>query len=208
MAMWDGIENAGWGEHWDYAPRNLIDGVPLSIFGQTETTDDSFVSYAKSWYYTAMPVAFKDALNGRDFTVEIVFDSELTSNNGIFSVGGTSRRAIWIYGNGIYQVSTVNVMATWYTQGITPAYSTLGMSFVSVTGGSTWMLVCGDQIFTGQYGSLTSVSDGDIYIGGLGGSAQWPGAPKKFYCVRLYSRNLSLREILFNRQIDKARFGL
>lgn len=205
VAMWDGIENAGWGTHSNNSPIDLIAGIQLSRNDSgTIISDDSFTTPAGTYYYADIP-DFKTAVNSKDFTCEIVMSGLRAANNGIFSI---AERGLWIYGNGNYNVSTVNIMATAYTQGVNPNFTSDGRFSFAVAGGQSPAVYIGGQTKSASYGSLSSFSVNRVYIGGMNGNNVFSPASKTFYCVRLYERTLSAQEIAANYAIDKERFGL
>lgn len=205
VAMWDGIENAGWGTHDSNAPINLIDGVRLRTSGTTSVSDNAFNTEASSWYIADVS-GFKDALNNKSFTFESVLSNERISNNGIFSIGN---RGLWIYANRTYNVGTVNAMTTSFSIGIFPTYQTDGVYSVNVTGNSSSLkAIVGGNEYSGGYGTLASISTDTCYIGGLNSITDLSSGKKSFRCIRLYSRALTAAEIAANYAVDKARFNL
>lgn len=205
VAMWDGVENAGWGTHDSNAPINLIDGVRLRTRGTTSVSDNAFNTEASSWYIADVS-GFKDALNNKNFTFESVLSNERASNNGTFSIGN---RGLWIYANGTYNVGTVNAMTTLYSTGISPTYQTDGVYSVNVTGNSSSLkAIVGGNEYSGNYGTLASISTDTCYIGGMNSNSGFSSGKKSFRCIRLYNRALSSEEIAWNYEIDKRRFNL
>ena len=204
VAMWDGIENAGWGRHSNDAPVDLINGVKLTAIGSPVITDTTFDTPKGACYYADIK-DFRDAVKAKRFTFESVMSCNRGPNNGIFSIGD---RGIWIYGNRDYNVSTVNVLASNYTQAINPYYLDDGVFRISVVGDTAPKVIIGTTEYSGHYGTITSISETRCYIGGLNGSDQFSPALKSFRNIRLYSRALTADEIAHNYAIDKVRFGL
>ena len=205
IAMVDGIENAGWGQHSNTSPVDLINGVKLTAIGSPVITDTTFDT-PKGAYYYADITNFRDAVAAKRFTFESVMSCCKANNNGIFSIGN---RGIWIYGNANYNVSMVNVLATNYTQGINPKYLDDGVFRISVVGDNTApKVIIGTTEYDGYYGTLTSISETRCFIGGMFGSVSFSPELKSFRNIRLYSRALTTDEIAANYAIDKARFNL
>lgn len=207
IAMWDGTENAGWGQHSNAAPVDLINGVQLTAFGSPVITDTTFDTPPGANYYADIS-AFKDAVNNINFTFETVLSGARAGNNGVFSMGSTGSRALWIYGNGAYNISTVNIMATSYLQAISPKYQNDETFRLSVVGGATPLVLIGTTEYHGTYGTLTSNARDRVYIGALEANGAYSSAFKSFRNIRLYSRALTADEIAHNYAIDKERFNL
>ena len=205
IAMWDGIENAGWGLHSNAEPVDLINGVKLIAIGSPVITDTTFDT-PKGAYYYADITDFRDAVAAKRFTFESVMSCVRVANNGIFSIGN---RGIWIYGNINYNVSTVNVNAVNYTQAINPNYLDDGVFRISIVGDNTApKVIIGTTEYSGYYGTLTSFPETRCYIGGMYDTVVFSSALKSFHNIRLYSRALTADEIAANYAIDKARFNL
>ena len=205
ITMWDGVENAGWGQHSNDAPVDLINGVKLTAIGSPVITDTTFDT-PKGAYYYADITDFRDAIAAKRFTFESVMSCVRANNNGIFSIGN---RGIWIYANIKHNVSTVNVLAVSYTQGIYPDYLDDGVFRISVVGDNTApKVIIGTTEYPGSYGTMTSISETRCTIGGLNSTDAFSFALKSFRNIRLYSRALTAEEIAHNYEIDKARFNL
>ena len=204
IAMWDGIENAGWGKHSNAAPVDLINGVKLTAIGSPVITDITFDTPTGAYYYADIK-DFRDAVAAKRFTFESVMSCVRANNNGIFSIGD---RGIWIYGNIDYNVSTVNVNAVNYTQAIIPYYLNDGVFRISVVGDTAPKVIIGTTEYSGYYGTLTSISETRCYIGGMQNISLFSAALKSFRNIRLYSRALTADEIAANYAIDKARFNI
>lgn len=204
IAMWDGIENAGWGTHDANAPVDLVTNTRLKTVGGVLTTDTTFDAPAGAYYYTNVE-EFRQALNARDFTFETVVRAEKGSNNGIVSIDS---RGLWIYASIDYNVSTVNCMAKSYAQGASPRFRNEGMFSICVVGRQTPSLFLNGIEYQFSYGDLDEAKNNTFFIGGMNGIAVFASALKKFGNVRLYSRALTADEISHNYAVDKARFKL
>ncbi|MBQ4198816.1 MAG: hypothetical protein II649_02920 [Kiritimatiellae bacterium] len=207
IAMWDGIENAGWGVHSDSLPIDLIGGVSLSSAGGIIIGNDSFTAPSSKWLYADIP-QFVAAVNNKNFACEIILSGERGANNGIFGLGNTNDRGIWIYGNANYNISTVNIMATGYLEAINPFFASNDRFSISVVGGTSPVVYINNNGTTASYGSLTSLIPNPVCIGNIGRNSSFSSAAKTFYSVRLYNRALTADEIAHNSAIDKARFNL
>ena len=204
VAMWDGIENAGWGKHSNAAPVDLVNGVKLTAFGSPVITDITFDTPKGAFYYADI-ADFRDAVNAKRFTFESVMSCDRAENNGIFSIGN---RGIWIFANNKYNVYAVNVLAANHRQAINPNYLDDGVFRISVVGDTAPKVIIGTTEYSFSYGTLTSISETRCYIGGLNRVIDFSPALKSFRNIRLYSRAMTAEEIAHNYAIDKARFGL
>ena len=205
VAMWDGIENAGWGKHSNAAPVDLVNGVKLTAIGSPVITDTTFDTPNGAYYYADIKKDFRDAVVAKRFTFESVMSCVRASNNGIFSIGD---RGIWIYASQNYNISTVNVLSVNYNQSINPKYIDDGVFRISVVGDTAPKVIIGTTEYSGYYGTLTSFSETRCYIGGMNNVSALSPALKSFRNIRLYSRALTADEIDANYAIDKARFKL
>lgn len=215
VAMWDGIENAGWGVHdanatvwkdltgngWDFPAANLIfhdDRVEaLANVGSVKSSAD-----------------FWDWAGG---TFDGTFERPTTTapNNGFFQLGRV--------GIGGINHSAVNG-CIWYTS----ASATNWKCLYPFSGGSNPGARAFEKAhrafasdFTSLYTNQKYYQNGIRYTGyfepwstNIAHSALTPtlyvgnaGTPK-FYGIRLYSRALSADEIAHNYEIDKIRFNL
>lgn len=200
VAMWSGMENAGWGQHDNGAPVNLITGIRLNTVGSTITTATTFDAPQGAYYYS-VEEAFRLALNNKDFTLEIVASAAKDSNNGIFSIGN---RGIWVYASRTNNVSTINCLAVNYQEGKSTNYNNDGIFRLTIVGGSRPKIYLDDVEYQFDYGTLSSVPQNQIYIGTMNGQGVFTTAIKKFCNVRLYVRNLTAAEIAANSVVDKA----
>lgn len=211
IAMWDGIENAGWGVHDD----NLSDWISLVGNGETILLQNHFVysfdsnslvttgAAGTNTQYRTVPV-IADLLNTSEWTVEVMAQCYRTYIALI-------RTYPW-GGGGSFVVERGNNVVYLMATGIT------GNKFLSGTGDAT----------TGYMTSYTlRYKDNVLYLDWMvvgesdarHDTSEWTkpalkttnysiGQNSKYHFIRLYSRALTDAEIAANYAIDKARFNL
>lgn len=206
VAMWDGIENAGWGQHEEspHSPVNLIDGQSLSINGDVEIGSNYFKFGAGKWGYSTIS-DFASAVASKSFTVEIVAKNDKVSNAGIVSIGS---RGVWLYADSSNNIQTLNILSSTYTPSPSIQFKSSDVWHATIQGGTTPQIIVNDRTISAQYGTQTSVSSSVFYIGSLQGNSSWSNGNMWCSSVRLYSRNLTASEIAHNYNIDKWRFNL
>jgi hypothetical protein len=214
IAMWDGIENAGYGEH-DDAARRWVDlspnGYDLVTYNGnpiTEVGDSYFDLSCTKVIYMRNPTAVKNAV-----TIEAIFmpfESQSaniiglmaeyraptitlrSANEGLMiplDYSGTSSKGIEV---NVDEVNAVAVINTW---GRTARGYRNGIAFEKSYTSS-------DNI--GWSYNYTSY----LALGYL--STGWSALPYvgRVYAIRVYNRALTGKEIRYNYLIDKMRFGL
>jgi hypothetical protein len=204
VAIWDGIENAGWGQHDEspHLPVNLVDGQPLSINGDVEIGSNYFKFGAGKWGYSTIP-DFASAVASKSFTVEIVAKNDKVSNAGIISIGS---RGVWLYADSSNNIRTLNILSSTYTPSPDIRFKSSDIWRATIQGGATPQIIINDRTMSAQYGTQTSVSSSVFYIGSLQGTPNWSNGTMWCSSVRLYSRNLTASEKAANDAIDNARF--
>lgn len=210
IAMWDGIENTGWGVHDQYANvwKDLVGGLILKREkGENVWNNDSAVFDGNN--QNVMSVNFstlRTAVYGGNVTIESVFhptDSTFTGNNGLMGYGEDTSRAIWIWGtkcNFTYRKSNnLNVGAisndadnqmTFSSEGVYKA----GVRLSNVIQGTA--SDDSDNLIVGRI---------PYYYSNVGSYNAFRGLIKS---LRFYDRALTQSEIAANYAIDKARFNL
>ena len=210
IAMWDGIENAGWGVHDPNATvwKDLVKGLILKrTNGENVWNDDSAVFDGNN--NNVMSVNFsilRDAVYGGSLTIESVFhptDSTFKGNNALMSYGGDTSRAIWIWGtdcNFTYRKSNnknagaisndADNQMTFSSEGVYKA----GVRLSNVIQGTA--SDSDDNLIVGRI---------PFYYTQIGNYNAFRGLIKS---LRFYNRAISSAEIVANYAIDKARFNL
>lgn len=199
IAIWDGIENAGWGVHEDSPSRwiDLIGGNDLTllqgvVFGSNFVTTDN--SFSSSYY---------GAVNQRiEFlTIEFVFETESSSQQYIQM--------------DLYRRSSVGVWDTYIGVGLWKAVS-YGRSTVGERiSASVFYPTFSDNVpihayVNGEVLPFVNVNFSKPYSVAwtIGGTAYGNPFIGKIFCVRLYDRELSDSERIHNLKVDEGRFGL
>ena len=200
IAMWDGIENAGWGIHDSSAAtwKDLVGGNDLVLKNTAHFDENSLVSAdrdkltalcsSKLPYASIEVCGFVD--ESRNSSALVCFGNSVDVNR-MFSC---SKQSMQTYnGNHMLKLTTpVDPKCTWagvhdgnrhdaYVRGEL-ATGTIRDNYWSVTD------------------SLFGLSGSDLY-------ASWTFVGS-YYSVRLYSRALTAEELAHNYAIDKARFGI
>jgi len=211
VALFDGIENAGWGVH-DNTTQTWIDlmGNELPItpnfggsngFYWTETGVYNFVYRAQQ----ASSVSRDYSANG--VTLEIVSEGGVFRGHNNFyqdsfiKCGGIQSNNYYLFGsfgqnsNAIYAANIYNISG-----------KSKSMSMVIATSGD------GNVFFNGSYTGAMNASAKTLLLSGSGriaiGNNNGNYHHQIFNSIRLYSRALSADEIAHNYAIDKARFNL
>lgn len=215
IAMWDGIENAGWGVHdpnatvWKDLIGNLdATAINSPIFGDNHTDTSNG--------YWSLPSSIREIVETQRLTAEAVFRPSTSSaanidNQGIVGIG--DKRSLWLFfGNPPlsntttlnWQVRQSNFVRVWYDRGVfgTDVHSSSIVIDNSVCNAYLDSTLC---TITPDVAAGSSTSTIGFYIGRIYGYHRFFG---KTYSVRLYSRALAAEEIAHNYAIDMARFNL
>lgn len=194
VAMWDGIENAGWGVHDAAATswKNLVTDADFPLVGNAAFNESCLVCDAQSdgctigtWEYQTIEVV----CTRRGGTYAVVTPYSQVNN---------VRNVIFVSGFGYCGNNYGKVVS--FTNYQSPHN-------VAFTFGDEY-LAYGDGVLStsGNYNDWWTVATGVINygIGGLVGRA----GIGDYYAVRLYSRALTAAELAANYAIDKSRFNL
>ena len=208
VAMWDGIENAGWGVH----DPNATEWVDLTGSGNTLVRYNT--SFTPSWGDNCM--AFDGAMRtmkcdvtgvGANFAVEVISLGFDFSNGYPTSF---SNRLLTNDPKMIYlQRGCWNTFGA--VRGSAVPENIIAAQAISVYGASLSMYNNGILDKTGAWASqyAETVFPNHVMIGN---TYQYDYSSAHFngyiYCVRLYSRALTADEIAHNYKIDKERFNL
>lgn len=215
IAMFDGIENAGWGIHDKEATTwiELIHGYNAISSGASGTfsiTNDSYVFH----------VDYR--MTGSGVLIASLGDSaaEVRQIEVVFSkTGDRAASALCLNGVGNRNFMCGNIDGNVYAVVGFSQYGDSGLSneeihsySTSLSGGWPVIMMCyADSIVLDISKTATSISNlpqystGDMFIGYSGFNM---GSTVTVNSIRLYRRQLSYREILHNYTIDKIRFNL
>ena len=198
IAMWDGIENAGWGVH----------DTNATVWKQlmTSSTDYDLVVPADKAMFT------------QDSLVTSVADAGLKTKksryfNGFLEAVVKAQSAFFGYWVGL---ENPQGLASYYGSNNAPRVTLGALSYVGYTciyePGKRFN-VCGNLEYKDPRLMCLNgkTVDEKEKVGYLASSARWfNGAPigTEICCARIYNHDLSLLEITHNYSIDKARFNL
>lgn len=219
VAMWDGIENAGWGVH-DASATSWLDLIGNK---QMPTTLSSLSWYSNALVRTGVDgltydtgLDFSDALSERTFEFVISYDADYTDTSSNFFVARFNDLGTWLsfwnrtkFGISLYAGGETNE---------TPFEQPSFKGSVSLVGSSTPYAINPTQRhYAYYYANGTYFRDG-AFGGGSSSSAimelfaaarNWPSSNTiKMHAIRIYSRALTAAEIARNCRIDKLRFNL
>ena len=200
VAMWDGIENAGWGKH-DGTSTNWVD-----LIGNKNA-----IIYGGYWgnnYYGigSNYATFSGELFGwpSGYTIEFIFNGTNDGSRYASTLGCLDDVYSWFNRDGLYwefkQKGAV----------VRPRLSPfLYKSYYYKFDGTN---NCSYGYHDGSSSGSSSGMKADVlntlwFIGGTD-SLHRLGADAKMFAIRIYNRYLSSQEVSYNYSIDKARFGL
>ena len=214
VAMWDGIENAGWGVHNPNATawKDLIGNRDWTLGTSTsyEWTANSFD--AKDQFAATQDFIDGSLITTVEMCAKIKMPSSITYFNTAFIIIGRQTSSGPYYGL-LYRIpATLNPSLMGGRSFFEGTYN----SFVGV--GATFSFpdfaTAGvDGYFNGEAQTASGSNTLDYNattrgtVARIGGTAQH-SMPIEVYNIRLYSRALTASEIARNYAIDKARFGL
>ena len=220
VAMWDGIENAGWETHvaepvvW----KDLINGYDLAVpasfafyenYGYSASKTDGLVILRPENIYN-------DIVTNGGYAIEVVFESDPQDNSGTLATIGNENEIQLFHNTRIFGLASnkYNGMGI----NATRIYSNITATSLK----KSWCM----SVSLGNYVSIYENGTLNRKINGVGGIAglQYPnlvalginasyknaknGVCGKYFCIRFYSRALTPDEIARNYAIDKERFGL
>lgn len=238
IAMWDGIENAGWGVHDASATvwKDLISGVTLKIQSASHWENDAlFIDRAASRVSTnvsgtAFYTALSNAVDARTLTIQNVWNLYEYGTSAGTGLGERVRRvmgpagaiygflcpitATHVYlnsngsGSGYYWTSNINIGDVAGKHSLTAAFAPSGVRMYA-------SLYHNATLLQNKVLPTSQVADEDVSFSGLKSATWYMGAfsnikniVDEIHCFRMYSRDLTAAEIAANYAIDKARFGL
>lgn len=217
VAMWDGIENVGWGVHDNNATtwKDLIGNLDATainspVFGDNHTDTSNG--------YWSLPSSVSEIVEMQSLTAEAAFQpstsGETVENQGIVGIG--NNRSLWLFiGNPprhsnssiVWQVRRSGSIRAWYNNGAlgTAAHSCSVVANNSVCNTYLDSAIC---TITPNISAGSATSTDKFYIGMMSDTVVWHTFHGRTHSVRLYSRALTAEEIEHNYEIDKARFWI
>lgn len=206
VAMWDGIENAGWGQHDPNATtwKNLITEVATQNVGIAPVWLDTCVSFSNSNYFVENISALQQAFSSNTVTFEFVgyYGAGSKEPQSLMSIGG-SGRPLWCF----YRNNTT--IATTFNQGS----GETSISIPSTKSIFSFSQVCKNAYCNSKYvGAVTQASGNytatNVWLGTMPYNLSLCRCSGALYNARIYAKNLTADEIAANYAVDKARFGL
>ena len=212
VAMWDGIENAGWGQHNPSATtwKDLVGGNYFTIPANTQSVRYSWENGALVGSGSNLSIGSNNTFSAQnELTFEVVGAVNAVPNlSGYACVAGNAQvRPIFLYPTKLTYIYLASVG--------TAAFGTAPLARLSaaVTSGSA------NSVFYSNGASVltsslhVSFASNKVWVFGYQGTSSasnpWgDGGNVECSAIRIYSRALTASEIARNYAIDKARFGL
>lgn len=196
VAMWDGIENAGWGVHNASATvwKDLIGSYDATLYGCT-FSDDGLVASTKGQYAKSSTVPTDKVKH-----LEVVFQW----TGGEQCVVKADGFQLWRKSKGVYHIYN------YFGANTKRNGASIDESKVSQISSRT---LAGQEL-TWANGVLQTLTDADYWSGrmmsffGRADQASKNFSTGVIKSVRIYNRILTEEEILQNWEIDKKRFNL
>ena len=216
VAMWDGIENAGWGVHDDEATavKNLVTNVsnrfPVSTIGSVSVASDALrFTCANGGAFTFSVTSPAATANS---TIESVWrivsmPSAPTANCYVAQFLGGYARLPLINSTGAQIAYWGGVGQPILDISAVGGTSRISASWTSDANNGTVCYKYGNVLRT--YTSYNAPTGGATAFFYAPSTTSWPqGTVIDLHSVRIYNRALTASEIAANYAIDKARFGL
>ena len=209
LAQWDGIDNAGRGEH-DASlsyPVDLTGNITdVTLVGNALVADEMDFKLGTGYFKFKAPDIIA-ALNAGEATIEFVFAADAGCNGGLFSFG-SSKRAFWLYQWG----------GLWPNNCSYHGPQTPSIGYPASDGTNTVAFVLGDSTATSKWywngvekGTVQRGTDDanvndDCGIGTIGGSYSSNYGKGRVFSIRIYSKKLEPGALVQHRTIDVDRF--
>jgi len=203
IAMWDGIENAGWKNHDSNATvwKDLSENNnTLTLLNNAKFNDNSLITANRNMLTASIDKKLPY------ITIEVCAFQDTSRNSSALVCFGNSINSNWMFTVGWLELQTE-----------TPGYDLIFTTKLDNSIPHTWCGICnanrGEREYvdgkhiSGTYRSNSWSSNRTFGLSGGIGYSAW-NFVGNYYCVRLYSRALSPAEIAHNYKIDKIRFGL
>ena len=194
VAMWDGIENAGWGQH----DANAT--VWKDLIGTRDLTAQNGAhfgaNYADCAYGTVGPSMFTGNVNADSvLVVDMVVKSDFSKNTNLYRLSSTrfwqGLKARIILGSSRSTTPSLGLTSGTHEYQITVDYGSVA-SYIN------------GQLYTST-GRDSNTFNGSGFSLGTESSSYYGG---RIYRACLYSRTLTAAEIVANYAVDKERFNL
>ena len=210
IAMWDGIENAGWGQHDEALP---VADWPSLVNSSNITRATAASDISSCYAFTDNSVSLTDASSAN--SQRLVFTASGLNAQAPFTLDVCLKGAIcslgnfyWAaYGSGTFRIQNSNNAYGYF--GGTGTYNEVLGSAVTST------VACSTSGITGYANGVQNSESQYPVKSGTGllrvnvlGTRQVRVEGSELFCLRLYSRALTAEEIAANYAVDKARFNL
>lgn len=222
VAMWDGIENAGWGRHVDDETQmvELVTGTSIIVnvrCGSVRTTavpvyaieDTGLHSYTlERDIGIGIPLSVAKISGARTWTVQgvrTIHAANVTQGSRGYMLMGptTSKNSGAVF---CYPRNNAFILIYSGEWSLGNAYASTGLNTFSYSSNQSTnkRIVVSDGVVTeGRYAANMMVpSDGAYYGFGTAGFVS------TLHCLRIYNRDLSVDEVALNQSIDNERFNL
>ena len=193
VAMWDGIENAGWGVHDASATdwTNLVDGSGEATPYGAAWLDNAMTMDGNTSVFNIFDASA--VLNSHNFTIEVLVSRSVSYGAVFPGINAADANSLYVYPwygsrSGVYVYGS---KVHSYIEGANKRH-------VVFTGDGTNILT----YFDGSHDGTTTQDTAITYTGKM----YWRRGI--IYAVRVYSRALTADEIAHNYAIDKERFNL
>ena len=199
IVMYDGIENAGAGQHSDSATiwKDLVGSNDLTLYGGNYTPNWNNDSYE----FNGMQRFEMDASNVASM-ITTEFYSHITTAGCLIHNGNTN---CIDYGSSLisYTLNNNSTKSPKHTFGLKSTYC---MDYQNKV-----LYQNNVQQELGTYSRMTSYEGNTKYLLGCrsfsGATDRRSNVKGQLYCLRIYSRVLTAEEIAYNYNIDRIRFG-
>jgi hypothetical protein len=200
VAMWDGIENAGWGVH-DSAAT-----VWKDLVGDHDATINGGIWGSNCWNCGNNNATFDGTLFGGDFSVEFVFFGDASESQQYATTLTNKKDSYsWFRRDGAYWEAKI-LGGNSYRSPLAPF---IEKPFYHIHRDSEF-----DRIGYHDASSITeretnynaTAADTTWQIGG--NQTRYLGDSARYYALRIYNRALTAEEIAHNYEIDRVRFNL
>ena len=209
IAMWDGIENAGWGVHdqnatvWKDLSGNGNDLTQTGTVNTTWENDACVFDKNRGMGMTSFPAA-KDAVLSKNFTLEVVFSitSKDNKNGSLFGLGSSPNRTLFVYVNAGVEIQSALFKNT---QVMPIGENSLNqVNHLAITGDGR--VYVNGEFYTQRISTTNEPRDASFNIGYLLYFRDYMIG--KINAIRFRGKNLTAEKIAHYYQIDKARFGI
>ena len=232
VAMWDGIENAGWGKHDDSATvwKDLVGDMDVAYdttlgYLNHHWEHDSLVfdNYRDKGFLGSPNGALKEAIEKCVLSVEGCFWTNNTGSNNSCVMQVSSGGLFDGLGFCVSSSTRIesNISDAWASGRATIIFGSswnfnnkkIAASYVCDGNNGNFAATMDDSKYNAVNALTPPVAQGQLATSLRIGSYSWTGGSTRIFLggihnIRIYNRALTAKEIAHNYEIDKARFGL